>query len=82
MIPDSIKKEDFSEKFKERLDQAGHWYYESSKGRVSLALWGKSMSYYYSKGPYEIYSWEMLFDDVEFYPTLEDAEKRIMEVLT
>ena len=81
MISD-IQIEDVSKKFKDRLAQAGHWYYTSKKGKVSLALWAKSMSFYYSKGPYEIYSWENLFEDVEFYPTLEDAEKRIMEVLT
>ena len=81
MIPDSIEKDDMSEKFKDR-HHAGHWYYESKKGKVSLALWDRTVDYYYKAGPYEIYSWENLFEDVEFYPTMEEAEKRITEVLT
>ena len=75
----NVQIEDVSEQFMNRL-HSGHWYYTSPKGKVSLALW--TDSYYASIGPYEIYSWEKLFEDVEFYPTLEDAEKRITEVLT
>ena len=76
MIPDSIKKEDVSEQFTRH--HTGHWYYTSLVGKISLAVQADTECY---KKPYEIYSWEILFPDVEFYSTMEEAEKRIMELL-
>ena len=82
MISDPVKKEDVSKHFKDR-PHAGHWYYTSPKGKVSMALWDKAEPYYYKAGPYEIYAYENddLFTDIEFYHNLELAERRIMEVL-
>ena len=76
MISD-VKKEDVSKQFTEH-SQTGHWYYTSLVGKVSLAVQADTDCY---KKQYEIYSWEKLFPDVEFYSTMEEAEKRIMELL-
>ena len=61
------------------LYHGGHWMYRSKKGSVSLALlYGRRVD---PKFPYEICSWEELFEDVEQFETQEKAERRIIEVL-
>ena len=61
------------------LYHGGHWLYESKKGKISLAfLHGRLAD---PKFPYEICSWEELFEDVERFETQEKAERRIIEVL-
>ena len=57
---------------------AGHWYYESKKGKISLAhLAGK----YAYPDPYEIFSWDKLFEDIERFHSMTEAENRIIEIL-
>ena len=43
---------------------AGHWYYESPKGKISLAYLAGKYAY---PDPYEIFSWDKLFEDIEPY---------------
>ena len=58
---------------------AGHWLYESKKGKVSMVCFmGRHAN---TKLPYEIYSWEKLFKDMELFETQGKAERRIIEVL-
>lgn len=58
---------------------AGHWLYESKKGKVSLMCFmGRNAN---ATFPYEIYSWGKLFEDMELFETQGKAERRIIEVL-
>ena len=57
---------------------AGHWLYESEKGKISLAYLAGKYAY---PQPYEIYSWGKLFEDIERFYSITDAENRILELL-
>lgn len=56
------------------------YWYESKKGKIDAIL----LPNYFCDNVdiWEIYSEGILFDDIERYRTLEEAEKRIKELLT
>jgi hypothetical protein len=56
-----------------------HYHYSSSKGSISLI---ELKNYNFdNKDAWEIYSYDTLFQDVIRFPTKEEAEKKIREVL-
>ena len=82
MIPDSIAKKDVSYLFRYdimHMDQKSHHYYTSPKGKISLVNFETEQT---GNTPYQIYSWNKLFNGTEDYATVKEAEERIVELLT
>lgn len=74
---------------KERLDHSlyvcpltpihrNQYIFRSKKGEISLTEWFGKL---YLVAPWEIYSWDALFPDVERFASYAEAEARIMELL-